>query len=141
MSTIAQFRTRDWGMEWCRFKLDLPESARYTPRSEPPDGIRERNWYLKGDTSDLEVWELDVPPNTWLDPRTLTYANRPKRKEHIFSFKVSSNKTLVSREFPCKGDQIGSFEFFCVSPGCIVDIWQDKQLPPIGLSIEQRSSV
>ncbi|KAF8502517.1 hypothetical protein JB92DRAFT_2973110 [Gautieria morchelliformis] len=141
ISTVAQFRTRDWAMEWCRFKLSLPDSARYIPGSEGPDGIRERNWFLEGDTSDLEVWELDVAPNTWLDPRKLTYRTRPKRKGHIFSFRVSANRTVVSREFPCKADGIGSFELFCASPRCRIDVWQDKQVPPVGLSLEQRSSV
>jgi hypothetical protein len=119
-------------MEWCRVKISLPYSARYIPGVEGLEGIRERNWLLEGDTSDLEVWELDVPPNTWLDPRTLTYRTRPKRKQQIFSFRISENKTIVSREFRCNADEILSFELFCVSPKCRIDIWQDKQMPTIG---------
>lgn len=134
ISTIAQFRARDWGMEWCRFKISLPKDAEY--KTTTVDEERERDWILEGDTTDLEVWELDAP--YWIDLSQLSYNHRPRRTAHIFSFRVMKDKTLLSREFRCPADSIGSFEFFCVSPGCRIDIWQDKQLPTIGSSLHFR---
>ncbi|KIJ25899.1 hypothetical protein M422DRAFT_273087 [Sphaerobolus stellatus SS14] len=128
ISTVAQFRVRDWGMEWCRLKLSLPENFQYHP-DQSDKGERERNWFLEGDTSDLEVWELDS--TEWIDPTGLSYDTRPRRKAHIFSWKVQPNKTVYSREFRCLRDSIGTFELFCVSPECRIDIWQDKQLPAV----------
>ena len=125
-----QFRTRDFGMEWCKLKLALPSSAQYDPSNPNNEAERERNWLLEGDTSDLEVWELEA--SNWIDPRYLSYNTRPRRRGHIFSFRVQPNSTHVSREVRCPADKIATFEIFCVSPGCRVDIWQNKLQPPIG---------
>ncbi|RDB27072.1 hypothetical protein Hypma_005038 [Hypsizygus marmoreus] len=139
ISTVMQFRSRDFGMEWCRLKLALPDSARFDPSDPNNEADRERNWLLEGDTSDLEVWELEA--SQWIDPRYLSYNTRPRRRGHIFSFRVQPNSTHVSREVRCPADKIATFEIFCVSPGCRVDIWQNKLQPPIGLFLEQRSSL
>jgi hypothetical protein len=139
ISTIMQFRTRDFGMEWCKLKLALPDSAKYHPHKGDDSSERERNWILDGDTSDLEVWELEA--SQWLDPRSLSYNTRPQRRAHLFSFRVRPNTTHVSREVRCPADKIATFEIFCVSPGCRVDIWQNKLQPPMGLFLEQRSSL
>ncbi|KAF9457242.1 hypothetical protein BDZ94DRAFT_1240922 [Collybia nuda] len=139
ISTVLQFRARDFGMEWCTLKLALPASAQYDPTDPNNEEERERNWLLEGDTSDLEVWELES--SQWLDPRYLSYNTRPRRRGHLFSFRVRGNSTHVSREVRCPSDKIATFEVFCVSPGCRVDIWQNKLQPPIGLFLEQRSSL
>ena len=125
-----QFRTRDFGMEWCKLKLALPGSAHYDQSSAHDGTERERNWFLEGDTSDLEVWELEA--SQWIDPRYLSYKSCPRRRGHIFSFRVQPNSTHVSREVHCPADKIVTFEIFCVSPGCRVDIWQNKLQPPMG---------
>lgn len=119
-------------MEWCKLKLALPGSAQYDSSDPSNKEKRERNWLLEGDTSDLEVWELEA--SQWIDPRYLSYNSRPKRRGHIFSFRVQPNSTHVSREVRCPADKIATFEIFCVSPGCRVDIWQNKLQPPIGSS-------
>ena len=125
-----QFRTRDFGMEWCKLKLALPGSAQYDQNDPTNEAERERNWLLEGDTSDLEVWELEA--SQWIDPRYLSYNTRPKRRGHIFSFRVQPNTTRVSQEVRCPADKIATFELFRISPGCRVDIWQNKMQPPIG---------
>ncbi|KAF5328085.1 hypothetical protein D9619_013664 [Psilocybe cf. subviscida] len=95
ISTILQFRTRDFGMEWCKLKLALPDSAKYHPNDSTNEEERERNWLLEGDTSDLEVWN-SKPRNgsTRVTFRIILVPN----EEAIFSASGSNLIALTYRE-------------------------------------------
>jgi hypothetical protein len=135
ISTIAQFRARDYGMEHCTLEVTLPKEFERQPgvivdHSKTDMKPDERSWQLSGDLQDLEIWGIDA--TDWLDISKLTYSSRPKRLSRLGSLQVRPNDTVSTHSFPCPSDSIQSFEIFCISPGCTVDIWQNRQLPPMG---------
>jgi len=117
--------------------------------------LRRKDWWLSGDLSRVEVWKIDtsdyIPDDFknrldkpgyerykfgWIDPKTLSYNTRPKRNGLLTTFdlnevmeKKGSDETIDSPEFECKEDSIQSFEIVCASPNCLVDLWQDKEVP------------
>ena len=109
VSTIVQFRAIDYGMENCSLAL--------TPTSAGGSALAD---------VDLDVWTLaDAPQrpgrrlNANLDVRTLTWASRPPRKEHVGVLKVVGGET---RMFTCPSGSYHTLEITCATRGCDVDI-------------------
>lgn len=109
VSTIVQFRAIDYGMENCSLAL--------TPTSAEGSALAD---------VDLDVWTLaDAPQrpgrrlNANLDVRTLTWASRPARKEHVGVLKVVGGET---RMFTCPSGSYHTLEIACATRGCDVDI-------------------
>lgn len=109
VSTIVQFRAIDYGMENCSLAL--------TPTSAGGSALAD---------VDLDVWTLaDAPQrpgrrlNANLDVRTLTWASRPPRKEHVGVLKVVGGET---RMFTCPSGSYHTLEITCAMRGCDVDI-------------------
>jgi hypothetical protein len=92
----------------------------------------ERGWSLSGDTTDLEIWTLDA--KDWLSVFSLSYSTLPKKIKRLGGLSVRRGKAVSTHTFPCESDSILSFEVFCVSPGCRVEIWQDRAKPVVGKS-------
>jgi len=136
VSTILQFRVRDYGLEHCKIELILPMDLEGSIGQAEHGG---HHWQLSGDTHDLEVWSVDA--NNWLSASTLTYANRPKRLERIGALAVHPGMNVSSHGFPCASDSIQSFELFCISPACRIEILQGKRLPIMGIILRQHSSL
>jgi len=170
ISTIVQFRARDYGMEKCRLRLFLDPNHRHEPSlSETP--LRRKDWTLSGDTSQFQIWILETPlgpeihqalanskgqpgyePHKygWIDQRKLSYTTRPIRKELLTTFNLSeiqggrnnAGGMLESTEFECLEDSILTFEIACLSPSCEVDWWQDRRMPVgAGIILHQSSSI
>lgn len=144
ISTIVQFRARDYGMEHCVLQISLHKEFQRKPGVEhnhedtgsPPD---ERSWQISGDTSNLEVWSLDT--HEWLDTSKLSYASRPKRLNRLGSLRVRAGQEISTHRFPCPSDSIQTFELFCTSPNCNIDVWQDRKAPAMGIFLMQSSSL
>lgn len=107
-----QFRAIDYGMENC--SLALVPSVEGAAAADV----------------ELDVWALvDAPQrpgrrlNANLDVRTLTWASRPARKEHIGVLKVIGGAPGETRMFACPSGSYHTLEIACATRGgCDVDI-------------------
>ncbi|KAI9439480.1 hypothetical protein BJY52DRAFT_1321989 [Lactarius psammicola] len=114
VSTIVQFRAIDYGMENCSLALVPAPSA---------EGAAVVNF-------ELDVWTLTDAPrrpgrrlNTNLDVRTLTWASRPERKEHIGMLSVIDGASGETPTFACPSGSYHTLEIACATTrGCDVDI-------------------
>lgn len=112
VSTVVQFRAIDYGMENCSLAL--------APSAEGAAGV----------DVELDVWALADAPrrpgrrlNANLDVRTLTWASRPERKEHIGTLSVVGGSTGETRMFACPSGSYHTLEIACATTrGCDVDI-------------------
>jgi len=142
ISTIAQFKIRDYAMERCVLKIVLPRenSISESQLNETLPNDRHRDFVSFPGTIDIHVWLLDTSgmKDAWIDPRTLSFKTRPKRVRFFSTLSVEAGFEAQSRRFPCKSDSVWSFEVTCKH--CVLDVWQDKQLPRIGLVVEQYPS-
>jgi len=153
VSTIAQFRVRDYRMERCRLKLNLPEEMILSSSPVPPL-VRQRDWVRFSGSMNVRVSILEsktkgidddnsgvVGGLSWIDPRTLNFRTRQRKfKSHEFETLIVRGGEEVSSEgFDCPDGSILSFELSCED--CLLDVWQDKEMPPMGLFLEQRSSL
>ncbi|KAJ7456066.1 hypothetical protein FB451DRAFT_1407402 [Mycena latifolia] len=148
ISTLAQFRTIDWGMETCVLTLALNTSS------------------LSASSTALEVYALDtfLP----LDPRTLSWQTRPARTRRVGSLALTSSAEaasgqkeasaspsassvegdapaandrraegsvkLESPSFPCPARTPLTFEVVCSSPeeGCKMEFEQSNRDTQLG---------
>lgn len=119
VSTIVQFRAIDYGMENCSLALAPTPSAEGAAPPPPADDVFE-----------LDVWALADAPrrpgrrlNANLDVRTLTWASRPARKEHIGTLSVAGGAPGETRMFACPSGSYHTLEIACATTrGCDVDI-------------------
>jgi len=137
ISTVSQVNVREFGMENCRIQLGLPQIAELEP-------IGNRSKYLPHWRSSLEsveiaVWRLDT--DHWIEPRTLSYNERPPRRHIVSNMKLERGSISLSEEFYCKSNEILSFEFVCLTSGCDVEILQDRVETSIGFNLLQKSSM
>ena len=106
-----QFRAIDYGMENCSLAL--------APSAEGPLVDVE-----------LDVWALAGAPrrpgrrlNSNLDVRTLTWASRPARKEHVGVLSVVGGASGETRTFACPSGSYHTLEIACArTRGCDVHI-------------------
>ncbi|KZT33314.1 hypothetical protein SISSUDRAFT_1089399 [Sistotremastrum suecicum HHB10207 ss-3] len=117
ISTIAQFRARDYGMENCQLKLSFP----HTEAQED---------YIPEDPIKMTVWRLQT--STWLNPRLLSFNTRPAREAAVVTWTVDRGANATSPMFLCSSDSLQSFEITCESGPCSLELWQDKEEPIIG---------
>ncbi|KAH9054102.1 hypothetical protein EDB87DRAFT_1689658 [Lactarius vividus] len=115
VSTVVQFRAIDYGMENCSLALALTPAA-----AEGAAGV----------DVELDVWALADAPrrpgrrlNANLDVRTLTWASRPERKEHIGTLSVVGGTSGETRMFACPSGSYHTLEIACATTrGCDIDI-------------------
>ncbi|KAI0262320.1 hypothetical protein BC834DRAFT_891824 [Gloeopeniophorella convolvens] len=115
VSTIAQFRAIDYGMENCTLALVLPGGAAEAgaePEPEPDAGELE-----------LDVWALEAAPR--LNAPALTWATRPPRRTHVGALRVrrGGGRAGETPAFACDAGSWHTFEVSCAAgPGCAVDV-------------------
>ncbi|KAF7357609.1 hypothetical protein MSAN_01357300 [Mycena sanguinolenta] len=138
ISTIAQFRAIDWGMERCTVNVVLPELS---------DMMDFMNFTVSGSTVDdpeavmLEMWRVSSPQITQaIDPRTLSWQTRPQRKLLVGYWTLKSGMSMESEVFECASNSLHTFEFACVGSKCYLEFQQDPNDPRIGFYITQRQS-
>jgi len=143
ISSIAQFKVRDYAMEKCAIKIILPRenSISESQLNETLPTDRRRDWVYFTGSMDIQVWILDRAgmKDVWIDPRTLSFKSRPRRDRLFSTLFVEAGSEAQTERFSCKSDSVLSFEVTCRD--CVLDVWQDKQLPPIGLIVEQYPSM
>ncbi|KAF9000121.1 hypothetical protein BDQ17DRAFT_1245790 [Cyathus striatus] len=110
-TTVAQFRSQDYGMERCTLTINLTD---YLFSQRPLS---------------VDVWELDSSteisryiPSAW--------ATAPQRRKIFGTFEADDNSELpwISNEFSCPSGSLMTFEFGCSSkiPECQIDFWQHR---------------
>lgn len=122
-------------MEHCKLELSLPTEYErpqnlvhnHDDKTSAPDP---RSWQISGDTKDLEIWTLET--TEWLTTSKLSFSSRPNRGKRLGGLRVRPGMTMSTHTFACPSDSIQSFELFCISPGCRIDVWQDRKTPVVG---------
>jgi len=114
--TILQFRIMDYGMERCALALRLPA---------PEDN---QDWTLGDDDGNahLEVCALNVSQP--LNPRALSWANRPRCRDHVGTLVAGSDGEARFPHFPCSWGSLHTYEISCASdaPDCALDVWANR---------------
>ncbi|GJE91773.1 hypothetical protein PsYK624_079240 [Phanerochaete sordida] len=132
ISSIAQFRVRDWGMELCQLVVALPSDAAAA------------NVTLSAPSVDVDVWALDADDYDFLDVHTLSWKTRPRRRDAVpaATLALRAGEKAVTEKFACRRDAILSFEFAC-RPGepCVVDFWQDGVSLLLGMYMIQYATI
>ncbi|KAF8055312.1 hypothetical protein FPV67DRAFT_854273 [Lyophyllum atratum] len=129
MSTVAQFRHLDYGMERCRLLVKVPM----------PSDILDTAIQIT-DRSMIDVWTLDSPDE--LTPYTI-WEHAPARKAHFTTLTISERGEASSPEYRCPSGLFSTFEFVCSDTGkpCHVDFWQNKEKPHGGIHVVQQDSL
>lgn len=110
MSTIAQFRVLDFGMENCSLVVTVPPRNKSNAiLSGPLDG-----------TALLDVWALSVERK--LKMHKLSWATRPQSRTFLGSHPISFNATHKLPSFSCSSGTYQTFEFSCSVPECHIDL-------------------
>lgn len=112
ISTIAQFRVMDYGMEKCSLAFHLPDSP--TPYLDPIIST------TSGEDAIVDVWLLS--PNGPLDPRSLTWSSKPTARLHLGTLSIAHNRATSLPPLPCTSNSFQAYQLTCVSDGCLVDV-------------------
>lgn len=125
VSSVAQFRAIDFGFENCslRFSLKPPVQHNVTVGPNP---------------STISVWLLDSPSR--INVQQLSWANRPPRLRLLDAVVLSYGSLEETQSIRCPWGSFQTFEFSC-ERDCLLDFWQDPQIPEIGVTMVQRSSL
>jgi len=107
ISTIAQFRIADFGMENCSLSITVP------PRADSDDHIHD-------EPANLDIWSLPVKKK--LDMQKLSFATRPTGGTFFGSLPVSFGETHRLSGYRCLSGSYQTFEFRCSTPGCKIDV-------------------
>jgi hypothetical protein len=112
VSTVAQFRIQDYGMEKCSVTLEVP-AFNDTYRKASIWGFR---------NASIDVWALEGTAK--LDFRNLSWRTKPRRRRHMGTISPSYNSTYELPEFRCISGTYQSVEVACASetPYCHVDV-------------------
>lgn len=110
VSTIAQFRVVDYGMESCSLAITTP------PQNDSATTISSS---LDLPVS-LEVWTL--PAKHKLDLARLTWTTRPQPRAHLGTLTITYGNTYHIPRFECRSGSYQTFELSCSSPDCHIDI-------------------
>ncbi|KZS89250.1 hypothetical protein SISNIDRAFT_497613 [Sistotremastrum niveocremeum HHB9708] len=134
ISTIGQFRTRDYGAQQCTLHFYFPEEAR-RPKYGWEDIPEVVTWDIRHHV-DVNIYFLDAGEHVF-NERTLNHDNKPARSHHLGTVTIGGNSTIVTERFHCETNTLYSFEFECASEDCFVDSWQDEEAPKVGVRMEQ----
>lgn len=120
MTTIAQFRVVDFGMEVCHLEFDPPDSTSVLQKLDWPD--------LK-----IKVYRLELGETQILDARYLSWSTRPKRRHLFEEWNLSKDGTQRSNTFPCPWGTRPAFEFQCELASCMISFWNDPKFATPGM--------
>lgn len=126
---IFQFRVLDHKMERCSLVAEIPTEVDIRARH------RDNNFDADGDTT-VHVYSLDAKRK--LDARSLSYASKPPRLEHVGDFKVSVGARNGTVEFDCKERSLQTFEVTCPGSRCHINFWQNRDAPVMGEWLQRR---
>ncbi|KAJ7589609.1 hypothetical protein C8J56DRAFT_784707 [Mycena floridula] len=117
VSTIAQFRVQDFGMERCTLRLSTGTS-----------NTRDIGTELTGR---IELWKLHQKGR--LDPNLLSWKTRPQRSLMLASWDASSANRMETETFLCASNSILTFELACAQEqNCRLQFNQPREKPHSG---------
>lgn len=128
ISTIAQFRVMDHGMEFCRLKMVVPSLLILENAS------RKKTVNMSDDTIEIEVWRLNAHGR--LLPSRLSWSSRPERTTLQASWRVQMGETVGTAQFPCSSGSLQTFELACGRLPCNILFQQDNKEPRLGMCLD-----
>ncbi|KAJ7696986.1 hypothetical protein B0H17DRAFT_842768, partial [Mycena rosella] len=121
VSTIAQFRTLDFGLERCVATLAIPSPA-------DVENLPDKRVSSSNEPCSLEIWSLDAPES--IRPRILSWATRPRRLDLVTTIVVRPGHNLPDTpEFPCPARTALAFELSYSDSSCHLRFRQNKKSP------------
>ncbi|PBK61791.1 hypothetical protein ARMSODRAFT_1025338 [Armillaria solidipes] len=117
VTTIVQFRTRDYGLENCTFAFKVPSP---TPDSfESPAIANDQN--VLNDVTSIKI--STIPVNRRLRTKSLSWRSVPSARIHVGSLNIStSGLTVEGSPFYCPSGAYLTFELSCVHYPCHLDL-------------------
>ncbi|PBK61798.1 hypothetical protein ARMSODRAFT_1025344 [Armillaria solidipes] len=115
LTTIVQFRTRDYGLENCSFAFKSPN-----PDSFKRVAISDDQNILNGITS---IKISTIPVDRRLRTKSLSWRSIPSARMHVGSLNIStSGLTVEGSPFYCPSSVYHTFELSCVHYPCYLDL-------------------
>ncbi|KAK0486109.1 hypothetical protein IW261DRAFT_1453804 [Armillaria novae-zelandiae] len=108
LSTIAQFRVLDFGMENCTVAIATPSHSAYID-------------VMFGDAVSLDVWSIPHATRK-LNMKSVSYSSLSATRSFLGSLLVSPEGLSQTPAFNCGSGSYHTFEINCSHPGCSVDI-------------------
>ncbi|KAJ7746598.1 hypothetical protein B0H16DRAFT_1726322 [Mycena metata] len=106
ISTVAQFRVADFGMENCSLSITVPPHPESDDHIHPP--------------ATLDIWSLPVTKK--LDMQKLSWNTRPTGGTFFGTLPVTFGETYRLPGYRCLSGSYQTFEFKCSTPGCRIDV-------------------
>lgn len=122
MSTIAQYRAGDFGMERCILTGAIPSLEALTATNQTLN--------QSGTPVHINVWRLETYER--VNAQTLSWSTRPKRGSLFAQWDVSLGKSFTSDEFRCPSGSLHTFEFTCTGAGCHLKFQQIPKYKELG---------
>ncbi|KAJ7892973.1 hypothetical protein B0H13DRAFT_2339902 [Mycena leptocephala] len=149
LSTVVQFRVRDFAMERCSLELALtpPGTAHAEHAHDPATTTRSQSQYhFRGY---IDVWQLVA--SEWLDADTFSWNQRPQRGRLAATWDVDPIRSAVGMQklklestvFDCTSGKIVTFEIACAKgreADCDVQWIQPRGEPEVAIWLVQRQS-
>lgn len=113
ISTVAQFRVLDYGMENCTLYLDIPK------RNGTFSSVRINK--EGGDMPIIDIWALSSTNNR-ISREAMTWSRKPERKSHLASISLGYGTKGALATFHCPAGTYHAFEIACAaSQPCDID--------------------
>ncbi|KAF9017602.1 hypothetical protein BDZ89DRAFT_888824, partial [Hymenopellis radicata] len=122
VSSVAQFRVLDWGMEHCTVNVAIPSS-------EEMEDYMDFS-IVNGGSATIDIWMLEGRED--LREHTLTWRTRPKRVILHETWTVKPGSILESKKFDCPSMSSQVLEFSCGGAACDITFRQDPKEPGLG---------
>nr|GAT49487.1 predicted protein [Mycena chlorophos] len=107
ISTVAQFRVADFGMESCALRVTILEDSKDTLIGP-------------GEPATIDVYKLPVLKK--MKMHNLSYATRPQGATFFGTMTLAFNSSYELPAYPCKSGTHETFEFRCSQPGCNIEV-------------------
>ncbi|KAA1473545.1 hypothetical protein DENSPDRAFT_851685 [Dentipellis sp. KUC8613] len=120
ISTVAQFRTTDYGYENCTLHFSVPSSA------------------TEHEQTSINIYTLSTASR--LDAATLSWSTRPQRTLVAGTW-LAANATASVLSWKCAWGQYQTFEFAYSGSGPGLEFWQNPKVEKEGVTITQQSSL
>lgn len=110
-------------MERCQLAINLPSLSEKLPDPYTFHGA--------GSVAMLNVCELTWDSPSEMDLKDLSWATRPKCRQHVGTFAATPGSEVTLPEFPCLWGELRTYEVSCAeqNPDCAVDVWSSQASP------------
>ncbi|TFY66320.1 hypothetical protein EVG20_g4769 [Dentipellis fragilis] len=130
ISTIAQFRVRDYGMGNCSFTLEIPAKGDVDAPQATISGT--------GESVQLDIWLLSTERR--LKFHELSWKTKPARQKHLGTWTASPGTSQYLPGYACTSGSYQTVEVTCSTPGCLLDM-NVKDRKRFGLFLKQYQTI